>query len=173
MEINNEIFLEDDTLITSKTDLKGHITYCNKDFMRYSKMEEKELLGKPHNIIRYPGMPKIAFKALWDTLKKKQEFFAFVCNLNKDKEIYWVFANITPSFDGNGNIIGYYSVRRRPSKAGVETLSQIYAKLIGLEKNGGMSASEKYLVDFLTSNNLQWDKLMIDLQNQGKEGGYR
>ncbi|MDA3968504.1 PAS domain-containing protein [Helicobacter ibis] len=173
MRISNEIFLEDDTLITSKTDLKGHITYCNKDFMRYSKYNEKELLRKPHNIIRHPNMPKIAFKALWDTVVAKKEFFAFVCNLNKQKETYWVFANITASFDSNGNIIGYYSVRRRPSKAGVETLSQIYAKLVELEKNGGMSASEKYLVDFLTNNNLQWDKLMIDLQNQGKEGGYR
>lgn len=64
MRISNEIFLEDDTLITSKTNLKGHITYCNKDFMRYSKYNEKKLLRKPHNIIRHPNMPKIAFKAL-------------------------------------------------------------------------------------------------------------
>ena len=100
-----EICLEDDTLITSKTDVNGYITYCNTDFIKYSKMSEKELLGRPHNIIRHPHMPKIAFKALWDTIKNGKEFFAFVCNLNKEKETYWVFANVTPSLDNNGNRI--------------------------------------------------------------------
>ncbi|MDA3966728.1 PAS domain-containing protein [Helicobacter sp. WB40] len=160
-----EIFLQENTLITSKTDTKGNITYCNADFIKYSKMTEKELLGQPHNIIRHPYMPKVAFKALWDTIKTKNEFFAFVCNLNKEKETYWVFANVTPSLDNDGNIVGYYSVRRKPSAHGIKTLSEIYKQLNKIEKDKNLSESEKFLVDFLQSNNIQWNKLMIELQN--------
>lgn len=53
-DLNNEIFLNDDTLITSKTDLQGRITYGNQDFVRFSGFSEKEFLHKPHNLIRHP-----------------------------------------------------------------------------------------------------------------------
>ncbi|CAM2840198.1 PAS domain-containing protein [Helicobacter burdigaliensis] len=168
-----EIFLEDNTLITSKTDLKGRITYGNQDFIKYGEYSEKEFLNKPHNLIRHPKMPKAAFKLLWETLHQKKEFFAFVCNLSKHNHCYWVFANITPSFDELGNVIGYYSVRRRPSKEGVATMQDFYQKLLDIEKSSNMDKSFEFALDFLKTNQLNWDSFMIDLQNKGKEGGYR
>ena len=86
---------------------------------------------------------------------------------------YWVFANITPSFDENGKVIGYYSVRRRPSKEGVETLKGIYQKLLEIEKEKGMEAGVQFVLDFLKQHQISWDELMINLQNKGKVGGYR
>ena len=44
---NVEIPLNDDTLIVSKTDLKGRITYINRDFLQISGFTEQELLGEP------------------------------------------------------------------------------------------------------------------------------
>lgn len=172
-DLNNEIFLNDDTLITSKTDLRGRITYGNQDFVRFSGFSEKEFLHKPHNLIRHPLMPRCTFKLLWDIIKQKQEFFAFVMNLSKSAKTYWVFANITPSFDENGKVIGYYSVRRRPSKEGVETLKGIYQKLLEIEKEKGMEAGVQFVLDFLKQHQISWDELMINLQNKGKVGGYR
>ena len=61
-----EIFLKDNTLITSKTDLKGMITYGNSDFVQFSGFKEDEFLGKPHNLVRHQDMPRIAFKLLWE-----------------------------------------------------------------------------------------------------------
>lgn len=133
-DLQDEIFLADDTLITSKTDLQGRITYGNQDFVAFSGFSEKEFLHKPHNLIRHPIMPRCAFKLLWDFLALKLEFFAFVCNLNKQGKTYWVFANITPSYNEKGEVISYYSVRRRPSKKGVETCLGIYQKLLEIEK---------------------------------------
>jgi PAS domain-containing protein len=66
---NNEIQLTDATLIVSKTDLKGRITYVNKDFLDISGFTEAELIGEPHNLVRHPDMPVEAFQDLWDTLK--------------------------------------------------------------------------------------------------------
>ncbi|TLD85079.1 PAS domain-containing protein [Helicobacter sp. MIT 11-5569] len=171
--LKNEVFLNDDTLITSKTDLKGKITYGNLDFIKYVVYSEKEFLGKPHSIVRHPFMPRAAFKLLWDTIEAKQEFFAFVCNLSKKRQTYWVFTNVTPSYDENGQVIGYYSVRRRASKAGIEAMIEIYKQLLLIEKEHGLDASVKFVLDYLEQNNTTWDKLIIDLQSQGKVGGYR
>lgn len=168
-----EIFLKDDTLITSKTDLKGKITYGNNDFIKYGEYTESEFLNKPHNLIRHSKMPRTAFKLLWDTLANKNEFFAFVCNLSKTGKTYWVFANITPSYDENGKVVGYYSVRRRPSKEGVETIQSIYAKLLEIEKLQGVDKGVQFVQNFLKENNTTWDEFIINLQNKGKTGGYR
>ena len=166
------IYLENNTLITSKTDLKGHITYGNADFVRFSGYKEVEFLNKPHNIIRHKDMPRIAFKLLWDNVQNGKEFFGFVKNLSREKNIYWVFANITPSFDENHNIIGYYSVRRRPSKEGVKFMSDLYAKLCETESKGGMDASLEQLSSTLKNANISYDELVISLQNTAKTQGY-
>ena len=170
-----ELFLQDDTLITSKTDTSGRLLYGNEDFCRFGGFkDEKEFINKPHNIIRHPSMPEVAFKLLWDTVKSGEEFFAFVCNRPvKTNDLYWVFANITPSYDTNGKICGYYSVRRQASKAGVETLSMIYKKCLDIETTSGMQAAQDYIIGFLTERKQTWNELMVSLQEQGKVGGYR
>ena len=107
--------MNDNDFIVSKTDLKGKITYCNRIFMDMAEYSEEELLGAPHNIIRHKDMPKDVFQLLWDRIQKKEEVFAYVVNRTKNNNEYWVFANVTASLDVRGNIIGYYSVRRKPN----------------------------------------------------------
>ncbi len=162
--INDEKVMGENDFIISKTDKKGFITYCNRIFMDMCQYSEEELIGANHNLIRHPDMPKIAFKILWDLVQDGKEFFGFVKNLRKDGGYYWVYANITPSFDNSGNIIGYYSVRRKPSTNGINTLIPIYQELINLEKTGGMSASEKFLNDFLKQNGTTYLQLVASLQ---------
>jgi PAS domain S-box-containing protein len=73
---SHERVMRDHDFIVSKTDPKGRITYGNQTFFEFSGFSEKELLGKPHNIIRHPDMPRGAFKLLWDTLQADKECFA-------------------------------------------------------------------------------------------------
>lgn len=133
---NNEVCLGDDEFIVSKTDRKGIITYTNRVFMQIAGFSESELLGTQHNIVRHPDMPRGVFKFLWQTLEQEDEFFGYVKNLCKDGSYYWVFANITPDYDANGNLAGYYSVRRKPSQLAINTLSPIYQEMLALEQSG-------------------------------------
>ena len=131
MSVNTEKFVQENDFLVSKTDTKGIITYCNQAFIKIVGAKESELLGKNHNIVRHPNMPKIVFKLLWDTVTKKDEIFAYVKNRSFDGSFYWVFANITPSLDVDGNIIGYYSVRRKPNpKGGIKASEQLLAKTL-------------------------------------------
>ena len=156
--------LKPNDFIVSKTDLKGKITYCNKIFMQLAKYSEEELIGAPHNIIRHPDMPRIVFKLLWDRIQNKEEIFAYVKNLSKDGGYYWVYANVTPSLDASGNLIGYYSVRRKPSEEGIRTCEGLYAALIDEERRGGMEASSRYLNDLLKEKGASYDELIASLQ---------
>jgi PAS domain S-box-containing protein len=162
--INKESTVKPDAFLVSKTDLKGHITYCNPPFIEITGYSEQELLKKPHNIIRHPDMPKIVFKLLWDYIKQKKEIFAYVKNMSKDGGFYWVYANVTASLDERGNIIGYYSVRRKPNPKALEIITPIYEELLSLEKNGGMEASGKHLEELLKSKGVSYEQFSNNLQ---------
>jgi len=91
--IDEQIILDNTKYIESDTDLRGIITDCNDYFAEISKYSREELIGQPHNIVRHPDMPKIAFKILWDRLKKEQNINLAIKNLAKDGRYYWVFTH--------------------------------------------------------------------------------
>ncbi|MFA6137785.1 MAG: PAS domain-containing protein [Sulfurimonas sp.] len=156
--------MQQNDFIVSKTDLKGRITYVNKIFMHMGEYSEAELLGKPHSMIRHPDMPKAVFKLLWERVSKKEEIFAYVINKTKNGNDYWVFANVTASLDEKGNLVGYYSVRRKPSAKALEIIKPLYAKMLEAEKRSGVEASTKILTDILTEKGVSYDEFIISIQ---------
>lgn len=123
-------------LIVSKTDLKGHITYANEVFLSLSDYTESEVLGKPHALIRHPDMPRCIFKLLWERISAGNEIFAYVVNMGRNGDHYWVYAHVTPSFDANHNVVGYHSNRRKPDpKVIEEIIVPLYAELRKIEES--------------------------------------
>jgi PAS domain S-box-containing protein len=123
-----------DELIVSKTDLRGVITYANDVFLRISRYELDEVLGRPHNLIRHPEMPRAVFALLWQTLAEGRELFAYINNLASDGAHYWVLAHVTPSYSADGAVIGYHSNRRRPSPGAIRTVTPLYRRLVEEER---------------------------------------
>ncbi|WP_198244230.1 PAS domain-containing protein [methane-oxidizing endosymbiont of Gigantopelta aegis] len=118
----------DGKLIVSTTDLDGNITHVNKSFVEMSGYTEEELIGAPHSILRHPDMPPAAFKDLWDTVQKGEKWQGFVKNLRKDGGFYWVKATVIPNIR-KGAVVGYTSVRRKPSRKKVEECIKLYPTL--------------------------------------------
>ena len=161
---SKESVIELDDFLVSKTDTKGNITYANPSFIKITGFIEQELLGKPHNIVRHPDMPKIIFKLLWEKIAKKKEIFAYVKNMSKNGGFYWVYANITASIDNQNKILGYYSVRRKPNPKALEIIIPLYDKLLSLEKNDDTDNSHKYLIEFLKDQGVNYDEFSNNLQ---------
>ncbi len=161
---NIEFELNSNDFLVSKTDSKGIITYCNEPFMKAAGAEEVDLLGKPHNVVRHPDMPRAIFKLFWNKIQNKKEIFAYVKNLRFDGGYYWVYANVTPSFDNNNNIIGYYSIRRKINPKALDIIKPIYEKMLSLERSGGMNESEKYLNDILEEKGVSYEEFSNTLQ---------
>jgi hypothetical protein len=111
-------------------------------------------------------MPKAVFRYLWETIPKKQEVFAYVINKGKNGNDYWVYANITATLDDRGNIVDYYSVRRKPNPKALEVIIPLYKKMVSVEKSSGVDASFKVLTDILQEKGVTYDELIISLQDQ-------
>ncbi|SEI37498.1 aerotaxis receptor [Allopseudospirillum japonicum] len=163
----NEVLLKDDELIITKTDLKGKITYANRAFMRIAGYYESQLIGQPHNIIRHPDMPKAVFRLLWKSIQSEQEFFGIVKNYVSNGDYYWVLANITPDYDSQGKVKGYYSVRRRPHPRAVERMKPLYKKMLEIESrqsgHPGIQASLDYLLEQVHAERKDYQSFVLSL----------
>ncbi|KAA6224806.1 MULTISPECIES: PAS domain-containing protein [unclassified Campylobacter] len=164
----DEIIVADDTLITSKTNLKGDIIYANSDFLKYAGYTTKEILYKPHNIVRHKDMPKAVFKCLWDYIKQGNEIFAFVKNKAKSGQFYWVFANITASFNESKEIINYYSVRRAPNRKALPIIEKLYSSMLEAESKGGIKAGVDTLLEVVNSHKMTYNQLILHLQKNAR-----
>ena len=101
-----------DTLVISTTDLQGVITYANDLFCKLTGYSREELVGKPHNLVRHPSVPKEVYKDMWDTIQAGKIWTGVIPNVGKGGVIYVVDTTVQPIFDDAGKITGYISVRR-------------------------------------------------------------
>ncbi len=68
------------TNIISKTDPDGIITFVNDEFCKIFGFSKEELLGKNHNIVRHPDVPKEVFEKLWSEITQGRIYKATVKN---------------------------------------------------------------------------------------------
>lgn len=163
-----ERFFDDSELIVSKTDLRGRITYANETFLRISGFSPDELLGAPHNLIRHPDMPRCIFRLLWDTIRDQREIFAYIVNLAKNGDHYWVLAHVTPSFDRPGAHIGFHSNRRKPDTSAIEAIVPLYRSLLTIERRAadprqGLVDAGNQLSAMLRDQGMGYDEFVFSL----------
>ena len=162
-----ERVMREEDFIVSKTDAKGRITYTNRIFMEFAGYGEAELLGSQHNIVRHPDMPRAVFKYMWETLQAGREFFGYVKNLSSDGSYYWVFANVTPTLDERGQMVGYYSVRRKPRADAVAAMVPVYAEMLAKEKEAGpkdaVETSRRLLEQRFQSRGMTYEEFVLAL----------
>lgn len=158
----------DDEIIVSKTDPRGRLTYVNDVFLRVSAYSEADLIGKPHNVIRHPDMPRAVFRLLWDTIGSGKELFAYIVNLAGDGAHYWVLAHVTPTFGPTGEIVGFHSNRRTASRAALDKVTPVYAALLAEERRHphppeALAASTALLAEQLAGLGLTYDEWVWSL----------
>jgi aerotaxis receptor len=125
---NVETLLPEGEFIYSSTDLKGVIVEANEAFVRISNFTRDEMIGQSHNMVRHPDMPPEAFADLWRDLKAGRPWRGIVKNRRKDGGFYWVVANVSPVRE-NGQLIGYQSVRARPTREEIAAADGAYKRI--------------------------------------------
>lgn len=158
----------EDEIIVSKTDPKGRILYANDVFCRVGLYAESELVGQPHSILRHPDMPRCVFQLLWDVISNGREIFAYVKNLAKNGDYYWVLAHVTPSYDKAGRIDGYHSNRRRPTPEAIRQIAPLYQALLAEERRHadrkqGQAAGVALLQKLLAERGQSYDEFVFSL----------
>ena len=161
----HEINVGPTDVIVSTTDLKGVITYANDVFVKISGYTRAELIGKPHNILRHPHMPKAVFKYLWTELLAGRSLYAFVKNRAKNGDFYWVKVYAMPIMK-NGQIEKLISYRQQINNYAKNVANNLYATLVEYEKTHSVDESLNVLVNFLTSRNLSYNDFIDRLSLQ-------
>lgn len=121
-----EIDYPESAVFVTKTDTEGIITYASDAFVGVSGFSREELIGTNHNIVRHPDMPEWAFASVWDTIKGGHPWRGIVKNRAKNGDHYWVRANVSPIMN-SGNVVGYISLRKKPSRAEVAAAEALYS----------------------------------------------
>ncbi|OUR70626.1 hypothetical protein A9Q76_06990 [Arcobacter sp. 31_11_sub10_T18] len=100
------------SIIISKTDTSGNITFVNDKFCTISGYTREELMGVNHNIIRHPDNKKELFEDMWNTIKeKKLTWEGTIKNISKNGESIYLKSAIMPIFDKNNNITEFIAFR--------------------------------------------------------------
>ena len=162
----------DETSIVSKTDLRGIITYVNKQFCEISEYSREELIGHSHNIIRHPDTPKETFREMWRVIKSKKIWKGIIKNRAKSGKDYIVNATIIPILDIDNNIIEYIAVRHDITELMITKEKLLKQKIDGLTKLPNKNAFledikrvKKPIIfylnidDFMKLNNLYGNKI--------------
>ncbi len=124
----HEVELRDDHLIISRTDANSHIVFVNPDFIEVSGHSEAELIGQPHNIVRHPDMPPAVFADMWRDIQSDRPWVGLIKNRCKNGDYYWVEAHVTAMHEG-GQLTGYMSMRRKPTRQQIAAAEANYAAL--------------------------------------------
>jgi PAS domain S-box-containing protein len=113
----------------SSTNVKGIITYVNKNFCEMSRYEKHELLGKSHNVIRHPDMPREIFREMWECIDSGKDWVGIIKNLRKDGKYYWAHSHVIPIIE-NSFIVGYSSLRKPVLRNELDEVIVRYNKLL-------------------------------------------
>ncbi len=130
----DEEYIYEGSVIISQTDLDGTIIYANKMFCEISGYKAEELVGKPHNLVRHPDMPKALFTKMWQTIQSGQMWNGLIKNLRKDGLYYWVDTEILPVRDDNEKVTGYIAVRKPASRKNILEVEENYSKILESER---------------------------------------
>lgn len=180
---DDEIVVPPGSAIISKTDPKGYITYANDLFVNISGFAREELMGKQHNIIRHPDMPRSIFKLMWDRISRGEELHVYVKNRTKQGQFYWVLAKVSPIVTtdmdpyrrGKGynfptkKIVGYQSWRiTPPDREVLPEVAHLYGLLRKLELSTpnpreGLAIAYRSLTQDLSADGLCYDDIFARL----------
>ena len=181
-EAKEYLSIIDKVAIVSKTDRKGIITFVNDIFCDTSGYTREELLGKNHNIVRHPDMPKSAFEDLWKTIKNEKEWYGKIKNKSKDGDSYHVNSTVFPLYnDIDTSVIGYMAIRflttdeenqKREFKTQVRDLVSKYNSTIKDLKSDNLNLNERlkhfddeHLRNRIIQEKKKSDKLVVQVQN--------
>jgi PAS domain S-box-containing protein len=157
------------TILVSKTNPSGLIIYANPEFCSVAGYSLEDLLGKPHNCIRHPDMPRAVFSLMWETLKAQRECFGYVVNRCADGNHYWVFAQVVPDIDPKtGETVSFHSTRRWADHAACQRATEVYRQLLAAEAQersprAAVAAGRKALEDILHQAGMTYEQWAFSL----------
>lgn len=169
---NKKIFeqyktIMDQSVIVSKTDSKGIITYVNEQFCKISGYSKDELIGKSHNIIRHTDSTVPFFRQMWKTILANKIWQGVIKNRSKDGKDYYVQSTIAPILNEKNEIIEFIALREditdfivkknlfKHEKERINTLFNHINEILIIKKDEKIEQISQIFFNTFPFNNLQ------------------
>jgi PAS domain S-box-containing protein len=94
------------------TDVDGKMIYVNPAFVKSSGYKKEELLGKNPRIFSSGKLPKKFWDKMWQTISGGKAWFGEVEDRKKSGEPFYTQLLISPIFDKEEKISGYFGIHR-------------------------------------------------------------
>lgn len=92
------------------TDKNRNITYVNESFENITGYKREEVLGKNPNILKSGKLNKEFYSKMNKTLDSGEKWMGEFVNIDKNQEVYYETASITPIFNGK-ELTGYLAIK--------------------------------------------------------------
>lgn len=94
------------------TDLNGKMIYVNPAFIKASGFSKQELLGRNPRIFGSGKLPKKFWDKMWQTISSGKVWFGEVEDRKKNGEPFYTQLLISPIFDKDQKVTGYFAIHR-------------------------------------------------------------
>jgi len=91
------------------TDTEGRIEYVNPKFTHLTGYSLADVAGKNPCILKSGETPPEEYKKLWGTIGKGEDWRGEFHNRNRNGELFWVSASISPITDEEGKVTHFLS----------------------------------------------------------------
>jgi PAS domain S-box-containing protein len=100
------------------TDVERRITWVNEGFTRISGYEMSEVIGKtPGSFLQCEETDPEIVSEIRQALREQKGYCGELLNRRKDGKHYWVYLDIQPLHDVDGELIGYLAIKNDVTKA--------------------------------------------------------
>ena len=128
-----EIELENNAFLISKTDKAGLVTYSNLSFQKATGFEENEIIGKSYNFFLDKETPKILIRELWERVASGKSWQGVIKINGSNGNYFWVDSLVSPSYM-NDEMIGFLLIKRKASSKQITEALNLHEKM--REENG-------------------------------------
>jgi PAS domain S-box-containing protein len=94
------------------TDFQGKMIYVNPAFVKSSGYEKEELLGKNPRIFGSGKLNKKFWDKMWQTISSGKVWFGEIEDRKKNGEPFYTQLLISPIFDKDEKVTGYFGIHR-------------------------------------------------------------
>lgn len=94
------------------TDLEARIEYVNQAFIEVSGYSAEELLGNNPRLLKSGLTPTDHYESMWQTLLRGESWQGQLTNRNRQGEIFYEFAVISPIREPDGRVTNYLAVKQ-------------------------------------------------------------
>jgi len=129
----------DKTVIASKVDVEGKITYVSKAFCNAFGYSEDELIGRTHDFLRAKDQDEETLASLKKSYTDKTPWMGEVVYITKTKDIIWAKVNRFPEYDNHEEFLNFTNIF-------VNITHQKEVENLNYEVNGLLSTFDEHVI---------------------------